>query len=104
MHIELFITLFVTTLAVLLISMLYQKEQAYQVIISFLALIMSIALTLSAFNIEIIEQSGGIFYTKQIYDYGYIGIGLAFIIISFVNILIILFVGSLEMFLHKGGR
>lgn len=102
MQIHLFMMLFIITFITLCLSFIYPKEeQAYRFIFSMLAFILSVALALSAFNIEIIEQDAGTFYTHQIYDWGLIGIGLAFIIISFLHTLEVIFLGSLDMYLLK---
>lgn len=103
MELHLYILILVLAAATLLLSIVYTKEQAYKVIFCFVSLILSVILAFSSFNIELITLDGGTWYTKQIYDYGLIGLSWAFIIISFVNTFIVLFVGSVEEYLIKRG-
>ena len=94
MEITLYLFLFVVGFILFLISTVndeYDISNTYQVQLTFLSMIVWVAVLYSSFNIQIFNGS---FAIHQIVDYGYIGIAFAMFIISFLNMIVLGLVGS----------
>lgn len=95
MEITLFILLFVTGVVVFFSGTRYNQfdiSNTYQVILSFLSVVIWIGLAWSSWNIEIYSADTATVNSHA--DYAYFGISLVFFILSVMNTLVLFFYGS----------
>lgn len=73
-------------------------SNTYQVQLSFIGLLVWVAVIYGSFNIEYILYNGAGISKTSIIDYAYIGLSLAMAIFSLLNIIILFSVGSFNRF------
>lgn len=100
MEIHLFLALFAFGVLLFYLSTRisdFDLSNVYQTELTFMSMIVWVALAYSSFNIEILYTDGTNLFTSTRVDNAYIGLSWAFLILSLLNIIILSVYGSWNM-------